>query len=173
MDVLEKLRVKPRVAAIGGVALILISGAFIAFQLSGAAASKSRNQAFYTNDDGQTWFLDDARKLSPFDHEGKAAYRAIVCRAASGKLFVAYLQKFSPAQSTQIENAKSPEEADHWRLAPLDTRKPGETKWLSGAAPYSSAEGIAYRKAQEPVCPDGSATWTPVSPGDPDNGASR
>ena len=77
--------------------------------------------------------------------------------------------KFGDEARSKIESAGSPVDADHWRNAPMDVKKPGTDKWLSAGSP-DATKRLAYRKALEPVCPDGSATWSSVSPSDPDNG---
>jgi hypothetical protein len=53
-------------------------------------------RAFYTTDEGQTWFADVLYRATPFDHEGKPAYGAIVVEC-DGKPYVALLTRLSDA----------------------------------------------------------------------------
>jgi hypothetical protein len=55
-------------------------------------------QGWYTEDDGQTWFRADLNKLTPFDHNGKQAYRCFVWTCDGGKTqFVSHVQRYKPA----------------------------------------------------------------------------
>ena len=58
--------------------LIAVCLMAIAVQLFGGHGRGTRrtDQLFYSDDDGKTWFADDASKGSPFDHHGRPAYRA-------------------------------------------------------------------------------------------------
>jgi hypothetical protein len=58
--------------------------------------------AFYSDDDGQTYFKDTVLRLPPFEHNGKIADLAIVC--TDGKRdFVAYLQRYTPDAKTRLQ----------------------------------------------------------------------
>jgi hypothetical protein len=63
-------------------------------------------QAFYTDDDGQTWFKDSAFKIAPFDHNGKTAVMAeIYSYDDGGKEFCAYMAKYTPELKQRLEAA--------------------------------------------------------------------
>jgi len=92
-------------------------------------------RAYYTDDDGKTYFADDVKKGFSFDHDGKTAYRAFVYRSGSGKPFVGLLARTgepekapaaSPAVASAIAGRKS-----QGLPPPVEVRKPGETKWVS------------------------------------------
>src|SRR5205814_8476268 len=49
---------------------------------------------FYTTDDGDTWFVDDNDKITPFDHDGRPAVlvHLFTCDGGNTK-FVGYLER--------------------------------------------------------------------------------
>ncbi len=55
-------------------------------------------QAFYTDDDGATTFVDDGQKTPPFQHKGKEAVRVQMFKCGSTK-FIGYLERYSAESS--------------------------------------------------------------------------
>ena len=152
--------------------IILIFATIIAMELLGLRhpRPKGLNQAFYSDDDGKTWFLDDAVKISPFDHGGRQACRAVIFRCADGNLFVGYLARYSDAQRTQIRNqlSKDPSSVSFLlaSMAMSEMKKPGEAKWGTGASgAISGAPAVA--------CPQDSSPARLVVPSDADTGATN
>src|SRR5438045_2449836 len=55
-------------------------------------------KAYYTTDEGKTYFADDLDKIYPFDHGGKQAYRAVVFRCNHDeKPFVVAIMRINDA----------------------------------------------------------------------------
>ncbi|MGN6625707.1 MAG: hypothetical protein ACTHLN_03730 [Tepidisphaeraceae bacterium] len=103
----------------------------------------SISQAYYTVDDGKSYFADDVNKPFPFDHGGKPAYRAYVFRCGSGKPFVAAIGRQGAGavpENTQYHSDKSG--------GPIEIKKPGDDKWFA----FASAEGQRIIRGS---CPDG------------------
>jgi hypothetical protein len=131
---------------------------------SGAATYGDGAQAFYTVDDGQHWFLDDATKIPPFQHDGKTAYRAMVyqCKTDS-KEFVARLERYSDADRQRIESLTSNKSGGSGHgpdttvvelpqiLSRVEVKRPGDANWVM-AAPATME---AYGKVMQPQCPGG------------------
>jgi hypothetical protein len=64
------------------------------------------SMAYYTDDDGATFFEDSSFKIAPFDHNGKTAYIAEVYTYDDGsKKFCAYLAKYTPEAKKRLEAA--------------------------------------------------------------------
>jgi hypothetical protein len=62
--------------------------------------SSSPGKAFYSIDDGLTYFSDSPERLPPFDYDGKVAVRAHVFKCNDGKKFVGYLERYTePAKA--------------------------------------------------------------------------
>ena len=99
-------------------------------------------QFYYTVDDGKSYFADLATRITPFDHEGKQAVRAVVfaCDEKKSGKFVGFLQRLDPAKgSADIKPAS------------YQVRRPGEEKWVSLVSP----EGTKIRNV---TCPGGGNT---------------
>jgi hypothetical protein len=93
-----------RGAAVGGAAgIILLALVLVIYQSSGrsggggGAGSIESGKAFFTVDDGKTWFPDSRDKLPPFDHGGKPAYLVYVWTCDGGKTtFASHLLRYTP-----------------------------------------------------------------------------
>ena len=149
------------------IAVILIAAIAMFKELrSGQGADISNvGKVFYSDDDGVTWFLDDAFKGSPFDHKGKEADRAFVYRCGSkGRPFVAFLGQYSDDQRARWAMDTGNKVAAQSRVAAELPRKfkiPGGT-WKT------VAPGASYPAVR---CPAGDSVALEVSPFDLDNGA--
>ncbi|MCC7350150.1 MAG: hypothetical protein IT446_06230 [Phycisphaerales bacterium] len=107
MGIREKLNQNQGVTTGVTVGVIVLALIFIIWQLVGGNSRGSiPTQAFFTVDNGATWFADDIKKLPPFDHEGKQAVRAVVFRCKGGKAFVGHLERYSPEAKAQIEKMR-------------------------------------------------------------------
>jgi len=101
--------------------------------------------AFYSDDDGQSYFRDDVNKLFPFDHNGKQAYRAYIFHTGGGKPFVGYLERINDNAMAKLRSLQSqpqtPEgvtQIDLVRAAGLEARTPGAIQWLPEGSPAFS-----------------------------------
>jgi hypothetical protein len=89
-------RKKPVVITILIVAVLLLIGGWVGLRMRSATLA-AQNNAFYTTDDGKTWFVADASHIPPFDHDGKVAVEAKIFTCDGGKtLFCGYMEKFDP-----------------------------------------------------------------------------
>lgn len=154
MGLREKINDNSRVVAGVVVLLVLISGYVIFRQLTGSGVTGT-TRAYYTIDDGATWFEDDINKAPPFMHDGKEALRAYVY-SCSGKPFVAFVEKYTPefkrAMDAYYERMRSGK-TDPKAAAPRDPgghmyKKPGVKEWANGMGPKTAA-AVAVR------CTDG------------------
>ena len=145
------------VAAIG----LLVIGAIIYWLTGTESAPVVASQAFYTTDEGQTWFKDDIRKIPPFDHNGKPAYRCYLY-TEGGKTVVAYLERYTDEARKVVEKLSQPGSqpdpiAMQTIMKGLEVKKPGapDSEWVSRTDPKYA--GIAL-----PNGPTGSGV--PVEP---------
>lgn len=99
MGVREAMNKRPMIATGVAVVVVIAAIAFAFFRIFdvGAApgASNETERAFFTTDDGKTWFIDDVNRLAPFQHDGKEAVRAYVVEC-NGKKFVNHLERYTP-----------------------------------------------------------------------------
>src|SRR4051812_31470576 len=86
-------------------ALLVLALGFLAFQVMAGrdhGAGSLPTEVYYTDDNGKTFFKDDVRKLVPFDHKGKQAYRADVFQGADGKQFVGLVYRHTDSGRKEL-----------------------------------------------------------------------
>lgn len=162
MGIRENLS-KNRNLSLGGAAALIAIAGLIAAKTFWPARQADLNRAYYSDDDGKTWFADSAYRVAPFDHNGKQAVVAHVYGYANGKKeFCAYLARFTPEAKSKLEAAmaeaqkagKPPgavalySDRDFMRSGVV-VKKPGETDWIPYADPKANAVFTV-------VAPDGS-----------------
>jgi hypothetical protein len=108
-------------------------------------------QAFYSDDDGKTWFTDSAFLIAPFDHNGKTAVIAEVYTYDNGsKQFCAYVAKYNDQTKHRLDQAiaqaqaqgQSPGSLGIWNDRSLSAnmlvKLPGpDNPWISISDPQS------------------------------------
>ncbi len=169
MGIREKMNQNPGVTTGVTIGVIVIALAFIIWQLLPNRGPKIPTKAFYTVDDGATYFADDIKKIPPFDHEGKQAVRAYVFKCG-GKEFVAYLERYTPQAKARLEKAreeaaKNPDAAPPDMMMPdlmesgIQVKKPGQGRWVV-QSDFQHSQDIMQVK-----CPDGKTdNLEPVMP---------
>jgi hypothetical protein len=169
MGIREKLKDNPKVGI--GVAvgvLVLGVGAMVAQLSNGGLGGGRAGRAFFTTDDGATWFVGDASQIPPFLHDGKQAVRAYVFECG-GKRFVNHLERFTPERRKLAEAALEAEKAGKSPPRPpaaagqtvnwgVEVKKPGDKEWLA-AGNLAKAARLMQAK-----CPDGHGEALPVQP---------
>ena len=162
MGIRETLNKRPRVAA--AVTAAIFGLAALVFLWANKGVPERVTRAYYSDDDGKTFFDDDVDKIYPFDHNGKPAYRAYVYRCGSEKPFVHYLGRYTDkgkARMAELAGKRDDPEAvgelARLRNTAIEVKKPGDDKWV----PLFSAAGDAMTR--HPICPDKS-TARGVSP---------
>jgi hypothetical protein len=87
------------------VCLILVAATCLAYELW-PRSKPNLAMAYFTDDDGASWFSDDSRRVAPFDHDGKTAVIAEVYSYDDGtKKFCAYVAKYTPEAKKKLEAA--------------------------------------------------------------------
>jgi hypothetical protein len=114
-----------------------------------SAPSTSATQAFYTDDDGATTFVDDGQKTPPFQHKGKEAVRVQMFKCGSTK-FIGYLERFSESSLAALEAARHDRNLDPRALNAIrpEVKKPGQKQWVSPGSPDG-------QKIFDVKCPNG------------------
>ena len=102
MGLREKLNENPAITTGATIFVIVVAVGFIIYSALPGGGPKIPTQAFYTVDDGTTWFADDIKKIAPFDKDGKPAVRAHVYKCGD-KTFCAYMDRYTPEAKKQIE----------------------------------------------------------------------
>ncbi len=160
MGIREQLNQNPAITTGVTIGIIVIALGFIVWQLFGGSGGPSPvTEMYYTVDDGQTRFADDATKVAPFDHDGKEAVRCYVFKCSDGKEFVAYMERMTKdakakyeaavkAQQNPNENGQAMMEAEMLAIEGTEVKKPGESKWVRRNSPEGERVTIIN-------CPDG------------------
>jgi hypothetical protein len=164
-------RLNQRRAIAISIAGVIILGV-VAFLFRDAFSTRPQERAagqraFFSIDDGNTWFPDDATKLPPFEREGKTAYRVRVYKCPHGKEFVSHLERYALGDKKRIEEAARAsgggamvmEQTTFMQIG--EVKKPGDTQWIR-----SSPQNLEqFSRTMQPKCPDGSTTGIqPVLP---------
>ena len=157
MTLREQINQNPGKAAAIVAGIALLSLIVIFYQLSGrtkiALPPALPDQAFYTDDDGKTFYADDAKNLPPYQHNGKTAYRAAVYSDNNGHQWIGLLESLDPAQKKQadglIKDGMPPRYAFPEKTALV--KKPGEARWINPA----TATGAELEKARLVTPPEG------------------
>jgi hypothetical protein len=160
MDIRNALSKYSAISIVAAGAVICIAGWTILRQAQGVGAS-SGIKAYFSADDGQTWFTDDVTRPFPFDHDGAPAYRAMVFRCGD-TTFCGYLQAL-PEKTRDALEALPPNWEARYAAMQSDSdqimvKKPGEKSWVHQG-------NTRYEQIIKPTCPDGSGQApVPVNP---------
>src|SRR5512138_2206408 len=160
MDIRKAINNSPAIAIIVIVILVAACGWFLWSEMKPAGA-KPAKAAFFTVDDGATWFVDDVDKFPPFDKDGKPAVRAYLYKCSgSNKPVVGYLEQYTAKGKTVIEKYTAERKANpqvmpaslgefaSMGIGAMEVKKPGEKAWIN------KREGTAQQIMQF-KCPSG------------------
>lgn len=156
----------PRRIAVCVGAVVVLGALLIWHCQSGGPPPVLAGDAFFSGDDGKTFFIDSSERIPPFQHKGTDAVGArVFVGAPGGKPFVGYLERFSPAgqaraEELQAERAagKGQPGADPVLMANMELKRPGEAEWIKASDPRA----VAIRKVMSPDDPKRPAM--PMSP---------
>lgn len=142
-----------------GASLLVIGGLVTAYLSAGQNSGPrpvSEGKAFFSTDDGKTWFADSVSMPTPFRKDGKVAYRVFVWRVNDGEPFVSHLFRTSAVPAENVDSSRAPQMDRRARPSlsasgGAEVKKPGapESAWVRADSP----EGEALAK---PRGPDGS-----------------
>ncbi len=105
MSVRERLSNDKKMGVAIGIALILVAALALAIQFW-PKRKANLEMAYFTDDDGKTWFEDSTYQVAPFMHDGKTAVIAEIYSYDNGsKRFCAYLAKYTPDAQKRLEAA--------------------------------------------------------------------
>jgi hypothetical protein len=136
---------------------IIVLALIFIFRSSCSGGPSIPTQAYYTDDDGATYFTDKVGILPPFQHNGKEAVLANVFKCGSGKPFVAFMTKYTPEAQKAIKDYAATPDKDKMRMPPPEMarmagtlyKKPKEGAWLG------QRDMMAQQQVMSVKCPDG------------------
>jgi hypothetical protein len=160
----QTINENPAIGAGIGIGIVVIAIGIIVWQFMGSSRTQvltgpvTGDQAYYSDDDGKTFFADDMKKLTPFPHAGKEAVRAQVYRCSKGDPFVGYLERHTELAKQQkgmaMEMGNRPSFTEH---AVFEVKKPGKNPWV----PVDTKNFNQALQVMGVPCPDG-ATENPM-----------
>lgn len=135
------------------VALFVAAAAIAAYTLWPQGARGSASGAFYSDDDGKSYFSDSIYHFPPYEKDGKTVYGAIVYKGSSGN-FVGAIFRFKPEVKSQLEDAYAKTQAGAQPLYEfrqqlgaamrlgIEYKAPGDgQRWYSGVPRVKSPDG--------------------------------
>lgn len=157
MGIRETLNKNPGITTGATAGIIVLALIFILWQTGIFGDSTGiQTEAYYTIDDGTTYFADDVNKIPPFEKDGKQAVRAYVYECPGSDPFVAYLERYTPqakkameAAASQTDPNSNPMLMEDVQMTGLEVKKPGDKAWVR------QANAPAAAKVMELKCPDG------------------
>src|SRR5262245_22883849 len=111
--------------------------------------------AYYSVDDGKSFFAANSENVAPFIFEGKTAVRAYVFEC-DGRRFVGYLERYTPEARTSL--ARERQSTPELQMYGREFKKPGDQNWVKSG----DLAGVAA--VTEIRCPGGHGTPQPVEP---------
>jgi len=139
--------------------LLIVAAAALGFQMLGgreSGAGAVATQAFFTDDEGKSFFKDDVSKLPPFSHNGKQALGCDVFEstAAGGKQFVGLVYRFTDSGRREMESYLPNKSKDPDGSTRRSIEERGKQVKLVGAAGESAwqvADDVAVARLQAAV----------------------
>jgi hypothetical protein len=142
-----------------GLVIVLVVIAVAAFFLRAGqpepTPTPAGDLAWYSADDGKTWFADKTNRLNMVMRDGRPAYRCWVYTCDGGKTkFAAYLQRFAPEVEKKLaafasgQQPPDPAFIEQAISTGLEVKLPLKGTWINIADPRAAT-------IQEPVCPGG------------------
>lgn len=152
MGIRETLNKNPAITTVGTIVVILIALGLITWEMLPKSPPQIKAGLYYTDDDGQSTFVDLMNKNPPFDHGGKKAVMAGVF-TCSGKQFVAFVQKYTDDMKATMDDPNHGDISSSDMDSNTMVKKPGDgdDKWVA----LSSKAGKELKYNVK--CPDGSA----------------
>jgi hypothetical protein len=147
---------KSLVTVVCGLITVVALGSIIARNVGGSEEAIANERAYFTSDDGETYWAENTDRVPPFTHESKVAVRAMVYQCGGNK-FVAYLMRYTADGKQAVEqtiaqrSAPKPDgsiqrTASAVARSGVELKRPGEANWVIG----TSIEGSKIRAVQCP-----------------------
>ncbi len=141
----------------GGFGVLVLIGALAAIWMQTRGPSMAGMAAYFTEDDGVTFFADETRPLVPFQREGKTVVQACVFQCPGQKPYVGYMLRFPADQKVILEKVRnrkptdappSPQELGTMMMPP-EIKYPGKAGWNRENSTGATMNVLAKK------CPDG------------------
>jgi hypothetical protein len=129
----ETTNKKPVVIVVACCVALIVSAWVIVRSLRPRAPETVGQHLYYTDDDGETWFVADNKAKPPFDHNGKEAVCVFLYSCDGGKTkYVSYLLKFDSSVSGNTRDDPEPSATPQIPVGAPGTlvKRKGDAKWV-------------------------------------------
>jgi hypothetical protein len=163
----EKMNKNKNISVGITILIILAALVFIYYQIKGDSIPQAPPQmAYYTTDDGKTFFAEDQMHETPFTHDGAQAVRAWRYTCGDSKeAKLGYLERYTADFLKQLAQAKAANQPMDPMIiveqgdAIYEVKKPGNPTWYKKAS--QTGQNII-----NPKCPAGqNPMWMTPAPG--------
>ena len=156
MGIRQAMNENPALTTGVTIAVIVIAIGIIIWETvggSGRGSSPGANLRWFSDDDGKTFFADDASNVAPYtDKHGKTAYEVIVYQCGNGKPFVGRLQRLTPEGKRNVAQLRK--QNKNARISMALNMQYMEVKLPGPGHPWVKM-GSAEASTMTPKCPDG------------------
>jgi len=142
MSVREILREKKILTLSTATCLIAFAIGHTIYVQRGGGTPPVKGLAWYTTDDGKTWFADNVEKIPPFDKDGKVAYGCCVWTTDGGKTKqVSNLYRYSEESKNRVHelvrHSRSQSILMLLTMEPMEVKRPGtgDVGWVKASDP--------------------------------------
>jgi hypothetical protein len=142
MDFREFINARPKVFAIAGLGIVAVVGIFAVYRATSEGGSRAvaDGRAYFSVDDGKTWFADSITRPSPFVKDGKQAYRVFVWKSPGSEPYVSHLVRAdNGAQGVGGELTPGIRQSRTAQAGAMEVKRPGETTWTPAESPEGRA----------------------------------
>jgi hypothetical protein len=141
------------IGVVCGLIVLTIFLAFLILRTPGGTANGPRyhpDKDFFSDDDGHSWFIDDAKNIPPFDHGGRQANRAALFIDSNDRKFVGFLESYDPAVKAKMEQ----ELKSGRSLGEVVQENPPKVKKALGGSWATNPRSPEYSRALTVIGPD-------------------
>jgi hypothetical protein len=160
----ETLNQNPAITTAATVVIIVVTLGLIIYQTwdFGEPRYEPPAKAWFTVDDGKTWFADEISKQPSFDYGGRTAYRVFVYTCDDRKtVFAGYLMRYTAEARQKLAQGAADDPAVQELLsgAGVEVKAPltGEQGWIKRNDPKAAA-------LMQPICKETNSPAVVVEP---------
>jgi hypothetical protein len=162
MGIVDTMRQKKGAMTGAAIGFVFLAAVSMAYQLW-PQKHYSSTLTYFSDDDGNTWFLDSVDNVPPYDHDGKQAVRAVIYSYDNGsKKFCGYLMRFGPSVEKSVQAAivagakKQPPETPQGIMNGIEFNASWEVKKPNSTDPWFRITSPKAQEALQVKSPDGS-----------------
>lgn len=156
MGIREKLNERPALTTGITLAMIVVVLIIIVIQLKPSSSAPSADKAWYSDDDGKSYYKAESPLVTPVNKGGKEQVRAYVYKCKGTDAFVGYLERFSVAARKRIEQAKAAGDPLDLAIEQVgeqgrEVKRPGAKTWTNLLSDINNS----HDQVTVVKCPDG------------------